>query len=47
MNDEYQVWGLCWYQPEQWARLLEISDDSDKLGRKHRVSSDPKILMLD
>ncbi len=31
MEHEQQVFGLCWYQPEQWTRLLEISDDTDKL----------------
>ncbi|RLA47866.1 MAG: hypothetical protein DRR06_01265 [Gammaproteobacteria bacterium] len=31
MNDENLVFGFCWYQPEQWERLREISDDRDDL----------------
>jgi hypothetical protein len=23
--------GIAWYRPEQWARLLEVSDDSEEL----------------
>ncbi len=23
--------GIAWYRPEQWARLLEISEDRDDL----------------
>ena len=23
--------GIAWYRPEQWARLLEVSDDRDEL----------------
>lgn len=31
MSDENIVYGLCWYQPEQWDRLKEISSDRDDL----------------
>jgi hypothetical protein len=30
MNDT-QVIGLSWFQPEQWERLIEISEDRDAL----------------
>jgi hypothetical protein len=31
MASEQLVFGLCWFQREQWARLLEVSDDADEL----------------
>jgi hypothetical protein len=31
MENEQLVFGLCWYQSEQWSRLLEISEDADDL----------------
>ncbi|WP_029407837.1 hypothetical protein [Thiomicrorhabdus sp. Milos-T2] len=31
MDNEQQILGLCWFQPEQWARLLEISEDAEQL----------------
>ena len=31
MNDETTILGLGWYQPEQWERLLQISDDRNEL----------------
>ena len=31
MNDEEQVIGLSWWQPDQWERLKEISEDRDLL----------------
>jgi len=27
--------GIAWYAPEQWARLLELSEDRDKLHDSH------------
>ena len=26
-----QVTGVAWYKPEQWERLLDISEDADEL----------------
>lgn len=26
-----QTAGLCWVRPEQWQRLLEVAEDSDRL----------------
>jgi len=31
MNDEKVVLGLSWFQPEQWDRLKEISEDRESL----------------
>ena len=31
MNDETINYGVCWYQPEQWDRLKEISEDREEL----------------
>ncbi len=31
MEEEHQIVGVCWFQPEQWDRLKEISDDRDAL----------------
>jgi len=31
MDNEQIVYGLCWYQEDQWTRLLEISEDSGEL----------------
>ncbi|WP_114417375.1 hypothetical protein [Marinospirillum perlucidum] len=30
-KDQPQVAGLCWIRPEQWDRLLEVAEDSDRL----------------
>lgn len=32
MGDQELVYGVSWFQPEQWERLLEISEDCDQLG---------------
>lgn len=31
MEEEKQVIGIAWFQPEQWDRLVEISEDRDAL----------------
>lgn len=31
MNDQQLVFGISWFQPEQWDRLLEISEDREDL----------------
>ena len=31
MTDSVQVYGISWFQPEQWERLVEISCDRDQL----------------
>ena len=31
MNKEIVILGLSWYQPEQWDRLIEISEDRESL----------------
>ncbi len=31
MNDEETIFGICWFQPEQWERLVEISEDREIL----------------
>jgi len=28
--------GVAWYKPEQWARLLEISEDRDELEKTYK-----------
>lgn len=30
-NQKPQIAGLCWIRPEQWNRLLEVAEDSDRL----------------
>jgi len=30
-NDKPQIAGLCWIRPDQWDRLLEVAEDSDRL----------------
>jgi len=32
MNENETNIGICWFQPEQWGRLIEISEDREKLG---------------
>ena len=31
MSETKVVYGICWFQPEKWDRLLEISSDRDSL----------------
>ena len=31
MNSDEKLICFCWYQPEQWERLLEIADDRENL----------------
>lgn len=31
MNEIELNIGVCWFQPEQWDRLVEISEDREKL----------------
>jgi len=31
MADPVEVYGISWFQPEQWERLIEISCDRDQL----------------
>ena len=31
MDEGKITFGFCWYHPEQWDRLLEISDDREQL----------------
>lgn len=28
---EQTIFGFAWYKPHQWARLLEVSEDADRL----------------
>ena len=35
MEDEAQIIGLCWFQPEQWSRLVDISDDRAELDSSY------------
>ncbi|SFB97611.1 hypothetical protein SAMN05660443_0966 [Marinospirillum celere] len=30
-KEKVQKAGLCWVRPEQWQRLLEVAEDSDRL----------------
>ena len=29
--EEQTIAGFCWYQPDQWERLVEINEDRDEL----------------
>jgi hypothetical protein len=29
--NEVRIFGLAWWQPEQWSRLKQVSEDSDRL----------------
>jgi hypothetical protein len=35
MRQSGPVVGIAWFRPEQWERLLEVSDDRDKLEPTH------------
>ena len=35
MNDPVQIYGISWFQPEQWERLLEISSDRESLDNSY------------
>ncbi len=35
MNDLTPIYGIAWFQPEQWNRLLEISVDRNQLEDTH------------
>ena len=32
-NNERMVMGVAWYKPEQWDRLLEVSEDRDDMQK--------------
>jgi len=35
MEEERQIAGICWFQPEQWDRLIDISEDRDELDNSY------------
>jgi len=35
MSDPVQVYGISWFQPEQWERLLEVSSDRESLDNSY------------
>lgn len=46
-NDKPQVAGLCWIRPEQWQRLLEVAEDSDRLESSWDEWQEKSLEMID
>ena len=46
-TDKTQQAGLCWIRPEQWSRLLEVAEDSDRLEATWQEWEEKNLEMIE
>ena len=46
-TEKTQQAGLCWIKPEQWQRLLEVAEDSDRLEASWQEWEQKSLEMID